>query len=128
LYMSLSTLYSMSGLADSRVFCVRICWSALHHQVIRTAQWSTRLLPHKRSCVPNEALVANGWSWGCVSAVDSKGQTIWIADAHRDPGKRFVVRADEKLAAFLELQSAIRTCGELALEAGARFSYSPEVE
>jgi hypothetical protein len=25
-----------------------------------------------------------GWSWGCVSAVDSKGRTIWIADAHRD--------------------------------------------
>jgi hypothetical protein len=27
-------------------------------------------------------------------------------DAHRD-GKRFVVRADEKLAAFLELESVI---------------------
>jgi len=36
------------------------------------------------------------------------GQTIWIADAHRDDGKRFVVRADEKLTAFLELESAIR--------------------
>jgi hypothetical protein len=33
-----------------------------------------------------------GWSWGCVSAVDSRGRTIWIADAHRDDGKRFVVR------------------------------------
>jgi hypothetical protein len=43
------------------------------------------------------------WSWGCVSAVDSRGRTIWIADAHRDDGKRFVVRADEKLEAFLEL-------------------------
>ena len=29
-----------------------------------------------------------GWSWGRVSAVDSKGRTIWIADAHRDDGKR----------------------------------------
>jgi hypothetical protein len=29
-------------------------------------------------------------------------------DAHRGDGKRFVVRADEKLTAFLELQSAIR--------------------
>jgi hypothetical protein len=28
-----------------------------------------------------------GWSWGCVSAVDSRGRTIWIADAHRDDGK-----------------------------------------
>jgi hypothetical protein len=48
-----------------------------------------------------------GWSWGCVSAVDSNGRTIWIADAHRDNGKRLVVRADERLTAFLELESAI---------------------
>jgi hypothetical protein len=38
-----------------------------------------------------------GWSWGCVSTVDSNGGTMWIADAHRDNGKRLVVRADEKL-------------------------------
>jgi hypothetical protein len=49
-----------------------------------------------------------GWSWGCVSAVDSRGRTIWIADAHRGDGKRFVVRADEKLTAFVELESAAR--------------------
>jgi hypothetical protein len=55
-----------------------------------------------------------GWSWGCVSAIDSNGQTIWIADAHRDDGKRFVVRADEKLTAFVELESVIRAGGELA--------------
>ena len=48
-----------------------------------------------------------GWSWGCVSAIDSNGRTIWIADAHRGDGKRFVVPADEKLTAFLELERAI---------------------
>jgi hypothetical protein len=48
-----------------------------------------------------------GWSWGCVSALDSQGRTIWIADAHRDDGNRFIVRADEKLTAFLELQRAV---------------------
>jgi hypothetical protein len=48
-----------------------------------------------------------GWSWGCVSAIDSKGRTIWIADAHRDDGKRSVVHADEKLTAFLELESQL---------------------
>jgi hypothetical protein len=32
---------------------------------------------------------------------------MWIADAHRDDEKRFVVRADEKLTAFLELERAI---------------------
>jgi hypothetical protein len=45
---------------------------------------------------------------GYVSPVDSQGRTIWIADAHRGDGKRFVVGADEKLTAFLELESAIR--------------------
>jgi hypothetical protein len=35
------------------------------------------------------------------------GRTIFVADAHRDDGKRFVVRADEKLIAFVELESAI---------------------
>jgi hypothetical protein len=37
-----------------------------------------------------------------------QGQTIWIADAHRGNGKRFVGRGEEKLTAFLELEAAIR--------------------
>jgi hypothetical protein len=48
-----------------------------------------------------------GWSLGWVSALDLKGRTIWIVDAHRDDGKRFVVRADDQLSAFVELESAI---------------------
>ena len=47
-----------------------------------------------------------GWSLGWVSAIDSEGRTIWIVDAH-SYGKRFVVRADEKLTAFVELERAI---------------------
>ena len=35
------------------------------------------------------------------------GRTVWIVHADRD-GKRFVVRADEKLTAFVELEIAIR--------------------
>ena|ERR1700720_2110158 len=48
-----------------------------------------------------------GWSQSYVSALDREGRTIWIADAHRADGKRFIVRADEKLTAFVELESAI---------------------
>src|SRR4029434_9570106 len=48
-----------------------------------------------------------GWSWGCVSAIDSNGRTIWIADAHRGDEKRFVVRADEKLTAFVDRARAV---------------------
>jgi hypothetical protein len=45
--------------------------------------------------------------------LDHEGRTIWIADTHRDDGKRFVVRADEKLTAFLELHAAIHRQLEL---------------
>ena len=44
-----------------------------------------------------------GWSLGWVSAIDSQGRTIWIVDAHRGDGRRFVVHADEMLSAFVEL-------------------------
>ena len=54
-----------------------------------------------------------GWSWGWVSAVDSRGRTIWIVDVHRGDGKRYVVLADERLTAFLELESATSARGEL---------------
>jgi hypothetical protein len=50
-----------------------------------------------------ENLSKAGWSWGCVSAIDSNRRTIWIADAHHSDGKRFVVHTDEKLTAFVEL-------------------------
>ena len=59
-------------------------------------------------------LKKRGWSLRYVSAFDSNGRTIWIADALRDDGKRFVVRADEKLTAFVELESAICACGDFA--------------
>jgi hypothetical protein len=55
-----------------------------------------------------ENLSKAGWSWGCVSAIDSNGQTIFVADAHRDDGKRFIVTADEELRAFLELLRVTR--------------------
>jgi hypothetical protein len=45
---------------------------------------------------------------GWVSAIDSKRRTIWIADAHRDDGKRLAARADENLTAFLELERVTR--------------------
>ena len=39
------------------------------------------------------------WSLGWVLALDLKGRTIWLVDAH-GYGKRFIVRADEQLIAF----------------------------
>jgi hypothetical protein len=53
--------------------------------------------------------------------LDREGRTIWIAYTHRG-GKRFVVRADEKLTAFVELESAIRDDGVIFLDQQPRFS------
>ena len=49
-----------------------------------------------------------GWSLGWVSALDCERRTIWIVDAHRDDGKRIVVRSDEKLTVSVELETTIR--------------------
>ena len=59
-----------------------------------------------------------GWSWGCVSAVTIEGRIIWVADAHRCDGKRFVVHADDKLTAFVELEAATRAARLSTLELG----------
>ena len=55
----------------------------------------------------NHRIIKAGWTWGCVSTIDSNGRTIWIADAHRDDGQCFVVHADDKLTAFMELEAAV---------------------
>jgi len=41
-----------------------------------------------------------------MEAPDTSGERCGIVDGHRD-GQRFVLRADEKLTAFLELESVI---------------------
>ena len=42
-----------------------------------------------------------------LPGIVTPSRLMLVADARRD-GKRFVVRADEKLVAFMELESAIR--------------------
>jgi len=37
---------------------------------------------------------------------------MFTVDAHREGNQRFVVRADERLTAFLELEAAIRAGSE----------------
>jgi hypothetical protein len=56
-----------------------------------------------------DRLSKSGWSLGWVSAIDSQGRTMWIVDAHRGDGKRYVVRADEELIAFPELERQVLT-------------------
>jgi hypothetical protein len=48
-----------------------------------------------------------GWCCGCISSTDHDGRQFWVVAAEREDGGRFIVRADEKLSAFSELERAI---------------------
>ena len=58
-----------------------------------------------------DKIAASGWTWGYCTVTTASGWH-YIVDAHRGDGQRFVVSADEKLTAFVELESAIRAYGE----------------
>src|SRR6266513_5693135 len=94
---------SSSQFASSRIICAPFVSFCDCH--VKSKSGRIRRVKHWEIIADN--LSKAGWSWGYVSAVDSEGRRIWIADAHRGDGKRFVVRADEKLTAFVELESAI---------------------
>ena len=81
-------------------------WQAGTHDCVQRAASADKCVKFWEVIADN--LSKAGWSWGCVATVDSNGQTIFVADAHRDNGKRFIVTADEKLRAFLELQRVTR--------------------
>jgi hypothetical protein len=49
-----------------------------------------------------------GWRWGCISSTDHEGRQFWVVAAERRDAGRFIVRADQDLAASVELESAIR--------------------
>jgi len=51
-------------------------------------------------------LSKSGWTWGYTSLTDSAGQMLFNIDAHCD-GKRYIVRTDELLTAFLELETTL---------------------
>jgi hypothetical protein len=51
-----------------------------------------------------DRLSERGLSWGLVSCVASDGRTIFVVDAAHPTGSRFIVRSDELLTAFSELE------------------------
>ena len=59
----------------------------------------------------SEIIADNFRKPGGVGAVCQRlipaGETIWIADAHREEGRRYIVQSDELLSAFLELEATL---------------------
>ena len=50
-----------------------------------------------------------GYNWGCCSAIDNREHLIYIADASRGDGKRFIAASDELLTALLELEWMVKS-------------------
>jgi hypothetical protein len=53
------------------------------------------------------------WNCGCISSTDYHGRQFWVAAAEREDAGCFIVRAVERLTAFVELESAIRGDGKV---------------
>ena len=49
-----------------------------------------------------------GWSWGCVALRNAAGQVLFVVGAHRADGIRSIVRSDQKLTAFFEMQTQLK--------------------
>ena len=62
----------------------------------------------KYSHIVADKLKKAGWNCNYVATGDYEGQTIWTVDAHRDNGKRHVVRAYDLSTAFRELERAVQ--------------------
>jgi hypothetical protein len=53
-------------------------------------------------------LTRAGWRCGCTSSTDHEGRQFWVVAAERGDAGRFIVHADDKLSAFMELESVTR--------------------
>jgi hypothetical protein len=88
-----------------RVICV-----GSYHFVI--AEWRTNGAESNRVKYW-EIIIKNlrnaGWNCGSMTTTDGKGRQFWVVAAERENARRFIVRADEKLTAFLELESTVHT-------------------
>ena len=87
------------------------CSISLSHCCVKTKKGKIRRVKYWEIIADN--LYKASWSLGWVSTLDLKGRTIWVMDAHRGDGRRFVVRSDDsnrrksrKAAPTLELRQA----------------------
>lgn len=49
-----------------------------------------------------------GWSWGYCTAKTETSATLFVVDAHKTGHGHHVVRSDDPLAAFKELEKIVR--------------------
>ena len=48
-----------------------------------------------------DKIAAAGWTYGYCRAYDNGNRDVWIAEAHRDDGHKYVAKAETLLTAFI---------------------------
>jgi hypothetical protein len=91
--------WAFSARPDHFLYCSSLTCSIQSKK--RESSWGEVLGANRRQ-------VSKGAGAGVVSQRLIPKANDLDADAHRGEGKRFVVHADDKLTAFVELESAIR--------------------
>jgi four helix bundle protein len=128
-YMAFNKTLQLASPAASPVTfkaarCIRSCRSINQKQSLSWEQgcsrasrtrtnnaWSGSFSPNSlRALTASErgAIIDRSWRW--IFSRRFPGANDLIVDAHRDHGRRFIVHADEKLSAFLELETVICPC------------------
>jgi hypothetical protein len=51
-----------------------------------------------------DKLARRGWSWGLGTIATADGAICFVGDAQRNDGKKFIVRGDDLLSVFVELE------------------------
>ena len=52
-------------------------------------------------------LAERGWSYGHTRSIDAEGRLLYVADARRRDGHRYVARAETLLTAYMELRGMV---------------------
>ena len=89
--------------SNAHIFCLRFGLTTirLHLAIYFQSPFTGKAIKRLNHSAFRSGIVSENHIGG---RVDSRGRTIWIADAHRDDGKRFIVHTDGKLTALMELE------------------------
>ena len=50
-----------------------------------------------------DKIAAAGWTYSYYQAYDKGSREVWIAEAHKDDGHKYIAKAETLLTAFIEL-------------------------
>ena len=56
-----------------------------------------------------DKIAAVGWTYGYYQAYETSTREVWIAEAHKDDGHKYIAKAETLLTAFIEPEKLLNT-------------------